>query len=67
MKKLNKKEIPSNLKTSSQNISDVGRTSQGAPQKLTPREAKFIKEAKTRQIKKKSYRLKEAMKSLDSR
>lgn len=62
MKKISKKQLPANLKTSKQNINEVGRTSQGATQKpLNAREKKFLKDAKTRQSKKKSYSLKEAM------
>ncbi len=68
MKKLSAKDTPSNLKPSRQNIDEIGRTSQGAPQpKFSPREAKFLKGAKTRKPKKNKYTLKEAMKKLNDK
>jgi hypothetical protein len=65
MKKLSKKDKPSNLKKSKQNIDEVGRTSQGGkPSRFTPTQRVFLKNAKTRQPKMKAYSLGDAMKVL---
>lgn len=61
MKKTAAKDLPSNMKTSSQNISDVGRTSQGAPRKFSDREKRFLNKSKARKIKEDKYTLKDAM------
>lgn len=63
MKKIASKDLPSNMKTSRQNIDEVGRTSQGAPRAFTPFEKKFLNQAKMRKIKKPKYTLKDAMKA----
>jgi len=63
MKKIAPDNLPSNLKTSRQNIDEVGRTSQGAPTTFIPREKKFLAKAKAKKgTKKDEYTLKDAMK-----
>lgn len=64
MKKIAQKNLPSNLKPSSQNIDEIGRSSQGAPQKFTARERAYLKKRQTSKARENKYTLKEAMSRL---
>jgi hypothetical protein len=69
MKKIAPKDLPSNLKKSRQNIDEIGRTSQGAPQpKISANGKKFLESVRLKKLgKKKGYSLGDAMKELNNK